>query len=78
MILKSVTVLCKTISSYWYTSIQLIKEYKSIVNSLIKTISDETLYKLYLTKILKKIYFDHLIIISKLDTKAYTMLFVNN
>ena len=33
--------------------IQLIKEYKSIVNGLLKTISDKTLYKLHLTKILK-------------------------
>ena len=36
MILKTVTFLCKTISTYWYTT--LIKEYKSIVNGLIKTI----------------------------------------
>ena len=30
---------------------QLIKEYKSIANGLIKTISGKTLYKLHLTKI---------------------------
>ena len=37
---------------------QLIKVYKSIVNVLIKTISDKTFYKLRLTKILKKRLFD--------------------
>ena len=37
-----------------FFGIQLIKEYKSIVNGLLKTISDRTLYKLHLTKILQK------------------------
>ena len=32
------------------TGIQLIEEYKSIVNDLLKTISDKTLYKLHLIK----------------------------
>ena len=42
-----------------FIGIQLIKEYKSIVNDLIKTIqaTDNTLYKLNLTKILKKRFF---------------------
>ena len=40
-----------------------VKEY--IVNGLIKTISDKTLYKLYLTKILKKRFIDHHSITSK-------------
>ena len=37
-----------------FIGMQLIKEYKSIVNGLIKTISDKTLYKLHLTNIFKK------------------------
>ena len=35
MILKAVTFLCKTIIIYWYTTN---KEYKPIVNGLVKTI----------------------------------------
>ena len=35
-------------------NIQLIKEYRSTVNGLIKTILDKALYKLHLTKILKE------------------------
>ena len=45
--------------------IQLIKEYKSIINGLIKKISDKTSYKLHLTKILKKRLFGHYPITSK-------------
>ena len=45
--------------------IQLIKEYKCNVNCLIKTISDKTLYRIQLTKILEKIFFDHHPITSK-------------
>ena len=41
------------------SGIQPMKEYKSIVNDLIKTISDQTLYKLHLTKVLKERSFDH-------------------
>ena len=48
MTLKSVTFCVKRI----LIGIQLIKEYKSIVNGFIKTISDKILYKLHLTKIL--------------------------
>ena len=44
---------------------QLIKEYKSIVSGLIKTISDMTLYRLHLTKILQKNVFHHHPIASK-------------
>ena len=47
------------------SGIQPMKEYKSIVSDLIKTISDQTLYKLHLTKILKKRSFDHHPITSK-------------
>ena len=39
--------------------IQLIEENKSIVNNLIKAISQKTLYKLRLTKILKNRFFDY-------------------
>ena len=35
-------------------NIQLIQEYRSTVNGLIKTILDKALYKLHLTKILKE------------------------
>ena len=50
MILKTVTFLCKTVTTYWYTTNQ---ESKSIVYGFIKTIklSGKTLYKLHLTKI---------------------------
>ena len=43
----------------------LIQEYKSIVNGLIKNISDKALYKLHLTKALKKNILDHHAITSK-------------
>ena len=45
--------------------IQRVKECKSIVNGSIKTISDNTLYKLHLTKILNKRLFDRHPILSK-------------
>ena len=41
------------------SGIQPMKEYKSIVTDLIKAISDQTLYKLHLTKVLKERSFDH-------------------
>ena len=75
MTLKTVTFLCKTISTHWY---KLIKEYKSIVNGWINTISDKTLYKLHVTNIIKKRFFDHHPVTSIYDMKTYAMLFVKN
>ena len=43
----------------------LIQEYKSIVNGLIKNISDKALYKLHLRKALKKNILDRHAITSK-------------
>ena len=59
---------------------QLIKEYKSIVNGLIKTISDKfkTLQKLHLIKILRQIFFDHHPVTYKFDVKTSTMLLLKN
>ena len=56
MTYKTVTFLCKQLV---LIGIQLIKEYKSMVNGFLKTISDKTLYKLHLTKIPPKRFFDH-------------------
>ena len=53
--------------------IELLKEYKSIVNGLIKTISDKTSHKLHITKTLKKDFFTNILL---QDIKTYTMLFV--
>ena len=51
---KNITMTLKTVTFLYIKrlvliDIQLITEYKSIVNSLIKTISDKTLYRLHLT-----------------------------
>ena len=56
---------------------QLIKEYKSIVNGLIKTISDKfkTLQKLHLIKILRQIFFDHHPVTYKFDENFHDVAF---
>ena len=55
---KNITITLKTVTycvkQLILISIQLIKEYRSTVIGLIKTILDKALYKLHLTKILKE------------------------
>ena len=64
MILKTVKFLYQQLV---LIGIQLIKEYKSIVNGFIKRFkqSGKTLLKLHLAKILKIIFLDHHLITSK-------------
>ena len=78
MILKMFSFLCKKISTHTNATNKGMQSQNKLLglNNLSKL--EKTFYKLHLTKILLKRFFDHHPVTSKEDMKIYTILFVKN